>query len=507
MNAPLRRAGVVVLILFGLLFVNLNWVQGYKAQSYRTDPHNARVQLSEYQRQRGSIAVSKGQVIVAQSVPTDDELKYQRNYPLGAAYAPIVGYVPVSGLATGVERAENDFLTGNAPELFADRLKEMFTGHKASGGNILLTINKTVQERAYNDIVNNRQGAKNAAAVVLDPHTGAVLAMASTPSYDPNPLVSHDTGAALEDYDKLNNDPGKPLLNLATQDNFPPGSTMKVLISAAALSNGYNTQTVIPAGSSYTPVPGNPNAFTMHNAEPSICPDPTITLIDALTVSCNTGFAQLGVKLGSDKIQSMAKAFGFEDDDLTLARDSASSPSALAVAASHTGNMTNSNGDDDPNAVAQSSIGQASVRMTPMEGALIAATVANNGVQMRPYLVDRAQAPDLTNAYTATPKQLRTPISGEVAGELQQMMESVVQNGTGRNAQISGYQVGGKTGTAQNSADDGDHGWFIGFVMKDNQPIAAVAVFLEHAGTGGSGEATRIAGDLMKTVINEPGLR
>jgi len=122
MNAPLRRAGVVVLILFGLLFVNLNWVQGYKAQSYRTDPHNARVQLSEYQRQRGSIAVSKGQVIVAQSVPTDDELKYQRTYPLGAAYEPIIGYVPVSGLATGVERAENDFLTGNAPELFAESL-------------------------------------------------------------------------------------------------------------------------------------------------------------------------------------------------------------------------------------------------------------------------------------------------------------------------------------------------------------------------------------------------
>jgi penicillin-binding protein A len=363
-----------------------------------------------------------------------------------------------------------------------------------------------VQERAYNDLLNNRSHAKNAAAVVLNPHTGAVLAMASTPSFDPNPLASHDTGTASDDYDRLNNDPGRPLLNLATQDNFPPGSTMKVIISAAALSNGYTPQTVIPAGSSYTPLPGS--SFTMTNAEPSICPDPTITLLDALTVSCNTGFAQLGVKLGSDKIQSMAKAFGFEDDGLTLARDSASSPSALGVAASHTGNMTNSNGDDDPNLVAQSSIGQSSVRMTPMEGALIAATVANNGVQMRPYLVDRAQAPDLTNAYTATPKQLRSPpITGEVAGELQQMMESVVQNGTGRNAQISGFQVGGKTGTAQNSADDGDHGWFIGFVMKDNQPIAAVAVFLEHAGTGGSGEATRIAGDLMQTVIKEQGIR
>jgi penicillin-binding protein A len=504
-NAPLRRAGVVVLILFGLLFANLNWVQGYKAQSYRTDPHNGRVTLSEYQRQRGSIALSGGQVIVAQSVPTDDELKYQRTYPLGAAYAPFVGYRPVSGLATGVERAENDFLSGNAPELFADRLKEMFTGNKATGGNILLTINKTVQERAYNDLLNNRKGAKNAAAVVLDPTTGAVLALASTPSFDPNPLVSHDTGQALQTYDKLNTDPGKPLLNRATQNTFPPGSTMKVIISAAALSSGgYNPQTPIPAGPSYTPIQGG--GFTIHNAEPEICPDPSITLINALTQSCNTGFAQLGVKLGADRIQSMARAFGFEDDGLTLARDGASSPAALGVAASHTGDMSGGNGDD-PNKVAQSSIGQLNVRMTPMQGALIAATIANGGAQMRPYLVEKAQAPDLSSAYTATPKQLRTPVNGQVADELQQMMESVVQNGTGKNAQIGGFQVGGKTGTAQNSEDDGDHGWFIGFVMKNNQPIAAVAVFLENAGTGGSGEATRIAGDLMKTVIAERGIK
>ncbi len=505
MNAPLRRAGVVVLILFGLLFANLNWVQGYKAQSYRTDPHNARVQLSEYQRQRGSIAVSGGQVIVAQSVPTQDELKYQRQYPLGAAYAPFVGYRPVSGLATGVERAENDFLSGNAPELFADRLKEMFTGNKSTGGNILLTINKTVQDRAYDDLLNNRKGAKSAAAVVLDPTTGAVLALASTPSYDPNPLVSHDTGKALDAFNQLNTDPAKPLLNRATQDTFPPGSTMMVIMSATALSNGYSPQTEIPAGPSYTPIQGG--QFTIHNAGADICPDPTITLINALTQSCNTGFAQLGVKLGSDKIKSMAKAFGFEDDNLTLARDSASSPAALNVVPSHTGDMTGPNGQDDPNEVAQSSIGQLNVRMTPMEGALIAATVANNGAQMRPYLVDKAQAPDLSNAYTAVPRQLRAPISGQVAGDLQQMMESVVQNGTGKNAQISGFQVGGKTGTAQNSAVDGDHGWFIGFVMKNNQPIAAVAVFLEHAGTGGSGEATRIAGDLMRTVIAERGIR
>jgi peptidoglycan glycosyltransferase len=502
-NAPLRRVGVVVLILFGLLFINLNWVQVYRANAYRTDPHNARVQLTEYQRQRGQIALAGGQTIVAQSVASSDELKFQRAYPLGAEYAPIVGYKPVNGLATGVEQAENDFLSGNAPELFGDRIKEMF-GNKTTGGNILLTINKTVQDRAYNDLLHNKSGVKNAAAVVLDPTTGALLALASTPSYDPNPLVSHDTGAASDAFNQLDGDGDKPLLNKATQETFSPGSTMKVIDSAAALSTGqYNPQTVIPAGASYTPIPGS--SFTMHNAEASTCPEANTTLINALTVSCNTAFAQLGVKLGSQQIKSMAQAFGFEDDDLSLGRDGHGA--GLGVAASHTGDMTDPDGQDDANFVAQSSIGQYNVRMTPLEGALIAETIANGGRQMRPYLVDKAQTPDLTTAYSASPKVLRTPVNTEVAGQLQQMMESVVASGTGTRAQISGFQVGGKTGTAQNSADDGDHGWFIGFVMKDNTPIAATAVFLQNAGTGGSGEAARIAGDLMKTVISERGIK
>jgi peptidoglycan glycosyltransferase len=502
-NAPLRRVGVVVLILFGFLFVNLNWVQVYRANAYRTDPHNSRTQVTEYQRQRGQIALAGGQIIVAQSTASNDELKFQRAYPLGAEYAPITGYEPVDLQATGVEKAENDFLSGNAPELFGDRIKEMF-GNKITGGNVLLTIDKKVQDEAYNDILHNKSGAKNAAAVVLDPTSGAVLGMASTPSYDPNPLVSHDTKAAAATYDQLNNNPAKPLLNVATQETFSPGSTMKVIDSAAALSSGqYNPQSVIPAGDSYTPIPGS--SFTMHNAEASTCPEATTTLINALTVSCNTAFAQLGVKLGAAQLKSTAQAFGFEDDGLNLGREDHGT--GLGVAASHTGSMTDADGRDDANFVAQSAIGQYNVQMTPMMGALIAATVANGGRQMRPYLVDKLQTPDLTTAYSASPKVLRTPVTAPVAGELQQMMESVVASGTGTRAQISGFQVGGKTGTAQNSEDDGDHGWFIGFVMKDNQPIAAVAVFLEHAGTGGSGEAARIAGDLMKTVIAERGIK
>jgi peptidoglycan glycosyltransferase len=503
MNAPLRRVGVVVLVLFSLLFLNLNWVQAYKADAYRNNPHNGRVQLTEYQRQRGSIAVSGGQVVVARSVQTQDELKYQRQYPFGAEYAPILGYKPVNLGATGIEQAENNFLSGNADALFANRVKEMFTGNKTTGGNVLLTLSKNAQDTAFNDVLHNRSGAKSGAAVAIDPRTGAVQAMVSVPTYDPNPLASHDTDAALSAYNQLDGDKtNKPMLNRAIQNTYPPGSTMKVLTAAAALASGqYTPDTVIPAGPSYAPIAGG--GFTIHNAESSICPDPTITLINALTQSCNTGFAQLGVKLGANAIKSMAQRFGFEDGGLTLAGNG---PNTLTVAPSHTGDMTGSSGQDDPNAVAQSSIGQLNVRETPLQDAMIAATIANNGVQMRPYLVDKLQAPDLTTSSSASPKSLRQPISAQVAGDLQKMMQSVVQNGTGTRAQISGFTVGGKTGTAQNSADDGDHGWFIGFVMKDGQPISAVSVFLEHAGTGGSAEASRIAADIMKSVLRDRGL-
>jgi len=503
MNAPLRRVGVVVIGLFALLFVNLNYVQAYKADAYRNDDHNGRVQLTEYQRQRGTIAVAGG-VPIAQSVPTNDQLKYLRQYPLNPlAYAPITGYKPVSGLATNIERAEDPFLSGNADALFTERLRAMFTGAKTSGGNVLLTIMKSAQEKAYDDLVHNNLGVKNGAAVALDPASGAILAMATTPSYDPNQITVHDATAAQNAFEQLNKDKNQPLLNRATQNTFPPGSTMKVIISAAALSSGsYTPQTLIDAGPNYTPVAGG--GFTIHNAHPSICPDPQITLILALTQSCNTGFAKLGVTLGSGKVKAMAQAFGFEATDLTLAgKDN----TAMTVAASHTGAMTGSDGRDDPNAVAQSSIGQLDVRVTPMLGAMIAATVANGGVRRQPYLVDKLQAPDLTTTSQTEPRTLNQPISAGVARDMQQMMISVVQNGTGKKAQIAGFQVGGKTGTAQNDETSGDHGWFIGFAMKDNKPICAVAVFLQNAGPNGSSEAARIAGNLMRTVITERGLK
>jgi peptidoglycan glycosyltransferase len=497
-NAPLRRVGVVVLVLFTLLFANLNYVQAYKADDYRTNEHNSRVQTSEYARQRGSIEIGRG-VVLAESKATTDELKYLRKYPGQAQYAHIVGYRPVLIGPAGIEKLEDRWLSGNADAQVADRWLGLFTGEQSAGGIVQATLLPGVQDAALKQLANNAMKVQKGAAVALDPKTGAVLAAVSMPSFDPNPLASHNTRTAQAEFKKLNADPNKPLLNRAFSETYPPGSTFKVIDSATALSNGLTPDTVIAGGDSYQPPD---TTHVIHNSRGVVCPD-QISLKDALRVSCNTAFSRLCVEqLGADKVKNMAKAFGFGDPP----RFDHDDKNVLGVVSSETGPLTNSSGQADKPVLAQSCIGQSNVRMTPLQGALIAATVANNGVQMRPYVIDKELGADRTTVnFTAAPHQLGQPINSQVAGSLQQMMIGVVQGGTGRNAQIKNVQVGGKTGTAENGEEATDHGWFIGFAIRDGEPVAAVAVFLENAGHGSSAEAARIAGEIMKAVIAERG--
>ncbi|MET8083625.1 penicillin-binding protein 2 [Micromonospora sp. NPDC005237] len=501
MNAPLRRVGIVVMVLFGLLFANLNWIQAYKADEYRTSDYNGRVQVADYKRKRGNIEA--GGTAVATSKETTGKLKFQRTYPGGAKYAHVLGYKPVNLADTGIEQVENDFLAGTSDQLIGDRFKDMFTGDETGGGNVLLTLSKRAQDVAYDQMRNNQVDAKRGAAIAIDPRTGAVQALVSMPSFDPNPLVSHNTTEAAAEINKLEQNPDGPLKNRALSETLPPGSAFKIVVAAAALENGVTKTTPIPAGSSYTPpTSGSP----IRNAAPSICPEPQVTLLEAVTESCNTGFAQLGVRLGADKVKEKARQFGFEQEDLTVGQ---LGEGGLRTAASRTGDMLNPDGSTDPAALAQSSIGQNNVRMTPLQGAMIAGSVANGGSQMRPYLVRQLLAPDRTTSYyTAKPRELRQPVSGQVASDLRDMMVSVVQKGTGQKAAISGYTVGGKTGTAQSAPDRPDHGWFIGFALdKNGNPVSAVCVVLEQAGSGGSAEAARIGGQIMRAAIADPGGR
>ncbi|HEX5493256.1 MAG TPA: penicillin-binding protein 2 [Mycobacteriales bacterium] len=485
MNAPLRRVAVAVFVLFGLLIVNANYVQVLHADKLRSDPGNTRVLLSEYERQRGSIVVD-GRAI-ARSVPTKDRLKYLRQYPNGPLYAPATGFYSLVYGAAGMERAENDILSGTDSRLLTRQLSDLFTGRDPRGGNVVLTLNAKAQQTAYRDM------AKQTGAVVaLDPRTGAILAMVSTPSYDPGTLSSHDAAKIRQSYTDLGNKSPDPMIDRAISARYPPGSVFKVVVAAAALEHGVKPGDRIPAQTNFV-LPGTHTR--LRNFDNETCGDgKTDTFLHALTISCNTAFAQLGITLGRDTLADEAQAFGIDDQGFTM---------PLRVAPSTVGAIP------DRAALGQSAIGQRDVQITPMQGAMIASAVANGGVLMQPYLVKELQAPDLSTLDTTEPHEIGRAMPADVAGTLTSMMANVVNKGTGRSAQIDGVQVAGKTGTAENEKGAQPHAWFIGFAPADH-PTVAVAVLLEHAGvagdevTGGKAAAP-IARDVIQAVLASQG--
>ena len=485
MNAPVRRVAIAALALFGLLILNANYVQVFQGTSLRTDPGNTRVLLDEYERQRGSIVTDDGYAI-ALSKATNDKLKYLRQYPGKATYAPVTGFYSLIFGATGMEQAGSDFLTGNDNRLFTRRLSDLLTGRDPRGGTVKLTLNRAAQEAAVKAL-----GDRRGAVVALDPASGAILAMASAPSYDPNPLSSHDPPGIRAAYDKLTGNESDPLLNRAINQRYPPGSTFKVVVAAAALQAGRQPDTLVDCPHRYR----LPQTQTdLRNFGDEFCSGTQVTLEQALTKSYNTAFAKLGVDLGESDVRRQAEAFGIDGDPLSV---------PLRASTSSLGEIP------DDASLAQSSIGQRDVALTPLEGAMIAAGVANNGVVMTPYLVSELQAPDLTVLDRTEPEELRTAVPPDVAQKLQQMMRSVVQRGTGTAAQIAGVDVGGKTGTAENAPNRPPHAWFIGFGKSGNRQVA-VAVIIENGGnrgneTTGGLAAAPVARDVMRAVLRTGG--
>jgi peptidoglycan glycosyltransferase len=478
-NAPLRRVAISVLVLFTLLIVNVNIIQVVRAGDLRDNPRNTRVLAEEFDRERGSIVVDGNEV--ALSVPTDGRLRYLRQYPQHELYAPVTGYYsPLVYGDTGLEQAENAVLAGSDPRLTLFRLGDLFTGRDPAGGNVELTLQPAVQQAAMEGLA-----GVTGAAVALDPRTGAILGLASTPTFDPAQLSSHEPAAIREYRSQLGE---AELRNHATSDLYPPGSIFKVIVSAAALASGdYTPETAVPAPDVLT-LPGTQT--TLKNFGDSSCNGGADqALIDALTVSCNTAFAQLGIDLGLERVQKMAEAFGMDGEDFEMPLD---------VEGSSIGAIENDA------QLGQSSIGQFSVAMTPLQAAMIAAAVANDGTLMKPYLVDSVQAPDLSVIDQTEPDELGEPISAEVAGQLTEMMTSVVQDGSGRRAQVSGVQVAGKTGTAENAGDD--HNWFIGFAPADD-PTIAVAVFVANGGGTGGEISAPIARQIIEAHLAATGAR
>ena len=482
MNAPLRRVAISVLVLFTLLIINVNYIQVVRSDELRNDAGNTRVLAEEYDRERGSIVVAGDPIALSKA--TDDRLTYLRQYPQGGLYAAVTGYYSLVYGNTAMERAENEVLAGSDPRLFVRRLADLFTGRDPSGGDVVLTLDPAVQKAAMDDL-----DGKVGAVVALDPSTGAVLGLASTPTYDPNVLSSHEPQKIRAYAEQLGAGKPDPRSNQAIGERYAPGSVFKVIVSAAALEDGYTPESMLKAPN-VLDLPGTD--VTLKNFGGEKCNGGADqSLIDALTVSCNTAFAQLGMDLGEDKVRAMAEAFGMDDEKMEI---------PLPVTGSGVGDI------DGKAALAQSSIGQLDVAMTPLQAAMVAAAVANDGSLMKPYLVDQVRAPDLTVIDRTDPEQFKEPISADIANQLTTMMISVVEKGSGKAARLPGVQVAGKTGTAQVGGDVPDHNWFIGFAPADD-PKIAVAVFVKNGGGTGGGVAAPIAHDVLQAYLQGQGNR
>lgn len=482
MNAPLRRLSVAVLLLFGALLVNANYLQVVRAEDLHNDSNNPRLIAEEYSRERGPIIV--GEEPVARSVETDDRLKYLRQYSQGPLYAPATGFYSLVYGATGIEQESNSILAGTDDSLFVRRVIDTLTGEPPRGGSVLLTLNPAAQKAAFDGL--RRQNARGA-VVALDPTTGAILAMVSTPSYDPNLLSSHQPSEIRKAYARLERQQGEPLLNRALRQTYPPGSTFKIVTAAAALESGRYTPDSPVDNSAALDLPLTDADLPNYNGQP--CSPGGANLTVALENSCNAAFGKVGLELGPDALREQAEEFGFNDAVEVPMRSVASRfPEEL----------------DEP-ATAQSAIGQRDVRATPLQMAMVAAAVANRGVLMKPYLVQEVRAPDLSVLDTTNPQELGTAVSPQTAAALSQMMTSVVDNGTGTNAQIPGVKVAGKTGTAQQGANRRPHAWFVSFAPSDTEPRVAVAVVLEEGGTApevsGNALAAPIANAVMQAVL------
>ncbi|MCW2756808.1 MAG: cell elongation-specific peptidoglycan D,D-transpeptidase [Nocardioidaceae bacterium] len=493
MNKPIRNLSIFCLILFALLLANATFLQYWQADdlnSLSKHSDNRRVRDLQFSRERGAILVD-GKAI-AESKKSDDRYAYQRVYPGGAEYAQLTGYFSRDYGLGGIEADQDSILSGQDGRLFVGRVIDLFGNDDPRGGNVSLTIDPKAQQAAYDGLRKLGKNVKGA-VVALEPSTGKILAMVSNPTYDPNVLASHDFKAAGQAKQALEDDKNGPLENRAIEAVLPPGSTFKVVTSSAAIDKaGYKPDKKVPGGTSLD-LPQTANVLKNENGVS--CGGDKITFARALDVSCNVAFGWIGLKIGQDTLTKQAEDYGFGQRYFTELDDSLTRQAVSTFPDDATGPL-----------LAYSAIGQYDVRATPLQMAMVVAGVANAGTVMRPYLVDEVQSPDLAVLDKTSPDVLKSnAISPASAATLTDMMVSVVDQGTGTAAQISGVKVAGKTGTAQSAPNRPPYAWFVSFAPADN-PKVAVAVLVQDAGVerdeiSGNGLAAPIARSVMEAVI------
>jgi peptidoglycan glycosyltransferase len=479
LTRQIRLLGIGLMVCFGVLFVQLNRLTVFQAAELNDNPNNTREILRDFTRPRGTVTTADG-VVIARSVPSNDRFELQREYPEGPLFAGITGYYSFTLGSSGVEKTYNDELAGRTLDLTLQDLGDLFVD-KDQVGDLSLTVRSDLQRIAADQL-----GQREGSVVALDPRTGDILAMVSFPTFDPNLLANHNTQAAADAATMLDASPDKPRLSRAYQDRFFPGSTFKVVTATAGLTSGAVTvdNPSYPVATSYTP-PGTTRP--LQNFGGSSCGG---TLFEILRVSCNSAFAQMGVDTGADAMVSTAERFGFNQDvpiDLTA-------PAKSNFPTDFERNVP---------ALAQSAIGQNDVAATPLQMAMVAGAVANDGVVMTPHVLRDVRDVDGNIVDTYDPKEWTTAMDRGTSALLREAMVGVVERGTATRLAVPGFVVGGKTGTAQLGTQPArSHAWIIGFGGPAGEvPSIAVAVIIE--GQDGASEQTggRVAAPIAQALI------
>ncbi|MFF4103663.1 peptidoglycan D,D-transpeptidase FtsI family protein [Streptomyces sp. NPDC001903] len=482
MNKTIRRASVFCLLLVLALLVRVTWVQAYQGQALADNENNRRNLIGQYENPLGNIIVG-GEAITG-SVKTDGkDFGYKRTYVNGPLYAPLTGYSSQAFGTSMLEGVYKKILNGSD-----DRLKtvmDMLTNKRASPGNVLTTVDKDVQKAAY-DALQGKQGA----AVAIDPATGEILAIVNNPSFDPGSIAGANDKEAWE---KLIEDKGKALENVALRKPQAPGSTFKLVTLAAAIENGLVTNLDTPTG---TPDPYTiPGTRTLLPSEAGSAACNNVSARTALRLSCNNVFAELAHRLGQDKMRAMAEKLGFNTEIATpvTARPASKYP-------------TNKMSVDQ---VAQTGIGQFDVQATPLQMAMVTAAIENGGKLVAPHSVS-----EVTDANGNVLESFKNPKSEQVmkaktASMLQDAMRTVATEGGGKPAQVAGAEVGGKTGTAQRGVNNSlpPLAWFTSYGKLGGKQIA-VAIVIENSDTdrseiGGGKLAAPIAQKMMEAWLKK----
>ncbi|MEV8016403.1 penicillin-binding transpeptidase domain-containing protein [Streptomyces sp. NPDC086554] len=484
MTRYIRHAAAFCALLLIALLVNATRVQIVQSDSLDENPANRRQAITRFGQPRGDIMVD-GHAVTG-SKDTGEQLRYERTYKNGPLYAPVTGFASQVYGTTLLENAEDDILSGTDPMLAPLPFWNDVSRDQNPGGKVQTTIKAAAQQAAY-----ARLGGKKGAVAAIEPSTGKILALVSTPSYDPERL-SGTSSSVAKSWAALNNSADKPMLNRAIRQTYPPGSTFKVVTAAAALDSG--TVTDLDAATK-SPSPYRlPGTTTKLTNEVEGCTNAPLRY--ALEWSCNTVFAKLGADTGLDDMVSTARNFGFNDTGLKI-------PSSVAA--------SNFDTSMDQAQLALSSIGQYDTRATPLQMAMVSAAVANGGSVQSPYLVDRTTTDDGDVVATHGTETLRRAMNPATAMQLRELMTDVVEEGTGTNAAIPDVTVGGKTGTAQHGIDNSGtpYAWFISWAQKQDraEPSVAVAVVVEDAAAdrgdiSGGGSAAPIAKAVMEAVLD-----